>query len=130
MNSGVHIPEPCHERWDLMQPYGKGRHCASCNKVVVDFTKMKEDEIGSYLMNHPGTCGNVKTIELEKPFGDWRDRLVAGYQYARNSRHHSKKIALLFFSCLLFLSSCYRHVTRGKMRASSDDLKHHSHQKL
>ncbi|MDO5856927.1 hypothetical protein Q2490_06465 [Myroides odoratimimus] len=39
MKYRIEIPEPCHEDWDKMAPQDKGRHCAVCDKVVVDFSK-------------------------------------------------------------------------------------------
>ena len=36
----LRIASPCHESWDGMTPDGRGRHCASCAKTVVDVTAM------------------------------------------------------------------------------------------
>jgi hypothetical protein len=36
----VHIPKPCHEDWERMSPNQRGRHCAVCDKTVVDVTRM------------------------------------------------------------------------------------------
>ncbi len=36
------INEPCHEDWEQMSESERGRHCAVCDKQVVDFTKMTE----------------------------------------------------------------------------------------
>ncbi|HMI62336.1 MAG TPA: hypothetical protein VK518_15565, partial [Puia sp.] len=45
----LQIPTPCHESWANMQPSDKGRHCAACQKTVVDFTAMSDTEIIRYL---------------------------------------------------------------------------------
>lgn len=36
----LHIATPCHEDWSGMTPHGPGRHCASCDKTVVDLTAL------------------------------------------------------------------------------------------
>ena len=41
----LQIGTPCHENWDNMSQVEKGRFCGSCEKTVVDFSKMTEAEI-------------------------------------------------------------------------------------
>jgi hypothetical protein len=36
----LRIASPCHESWDAMTPDRGGRHCASCDKTVVDVSAM------------------------------------------------------------------------------------------
>lgn len=61
-----HIPKPCHQKWDEMTPDEKGRYCKACNKTVVDFTKMTDDEVLSYFTQHQGqkVCGKVHKSQL------------------------------------------------------------------
>lgn len=40
----LRIAEPCHESWDAMTPAGRGRHCASCARTVIDVTAMAPAE--------------------------------------------------------------------------------------
>ncbi len=56
------IPKPCHEDWNKMTPQDQGRHCAICDKVVVDFTTKTNHEIFLYLKENEGqrVCGTVK----------------------------------------------------------------------
>ncbi len=65
----VSIPQPCHEDWSNMSPQGNGRHCNSCNKIVVDFTKMDHEDLLEYLRSHAGkgTCGRFKSSQLTMP---------------------------------------------------------------
>ena len=49
--TALHIADPCHESWDAMTPNREGRHCASCDKTVVDVTSMVPTEARAYL-NH------------------------------------------------------------------------------
>ena len=34
------IQSPCDQRWEAMTPRGEGRHCARCDRVVVDLSRL------------------------------------------------------------------------------------------
>lgn len=40
----MHIAKPCHEDWNRMSPNDQGRHCAVCEKTVVDLTPLTVGE--------------------------------------------------------------------------------------
>lgn len=66
--TSLYIPEPCAESWDAMTPTGLGRHCAACQKTVVDFTQKSDAEILAYLANAAGeTCGRLGSDQLNRP---------------------------------------------------------------
>ncbi|TGD78569.1 carboxypeptidase-like regulatory domain-containing protein [Hymenobacter wooponensis] len=78
------VPKPCHENWQAMTPAAQGRHCAACDKVVVDFTRMTDMEILVYLGQSSGTsCGRFRREQLNRPLvapvavATWRKRWVA-----------------------------------------------------
>ncbi len=63
----ISIPEPCHENWNTMTPREKGRHCDSCAKTVIDFTKMDTFELQDFIhqnRNH-NICGHFKHTQLD-----------------------------------------------------------------
>ncbi|AGC76901.1 TonB-like protein [Nonlabens dokdonensis] len=62
------IPEPCNEDWNQMTPSAKGRFCSSCEKTVIDFTKMSSFEISNYLKEnmHNGVCGRIYKSQLDR----------------------------------------------------------------
>ncbi|MFN8286696.1 MAG: hypothetical protein U0V74_08090 [Chitinophagales bacterium] len=63
----VAVTEPCHEDWNLMSLEDKGRHCQSCNKVVVDFTSMTDAQIVQHFTGYKGhTCGRFRTEQLNR----------------------------------------------------------------
>ncbi|MBO2010390.1 carboxypeptidase-like regulatory domain-containing protein [Hymenobacter negativus] len=68
-HASIHIPQPCHESWDAMTPNVSGRHCAACQKTVVDFTHKTDAEILAYLAKAAGgrTCGRFAAGQLERP---------------------------------------------------------------
>ncbi|WP_139924992.1 carboxypeptidase-like regulatory domain-containing protein [Hymenobacter sp. DG01] len=65
------VPQPCHESWAAMTPAAQGRHCAACDKVVVDFTRMTDAEILAYLGQSAGkSCGRFRQEQLNRPLLD------------------------------------------------------------
>ena len=64
----MRIASPCHENYSNMSEQGNGRYCGSCEKVVVDFTKMSNTEMLNFFEHHKGEniCGRVKSIQLGK----------------------------------------------------------------
>lgn len=64
----LHIAQPCAESWTTMTPTGPGRHCASCQQVVVDFTRKTDAEILAYLAGAASKpCGRFRATQLERP---------------------------------------------------------------
>jgi hypothetical protein len=64
----ISIPTPCTEDWNAMTPHQSGKFCASCQKTVVDFSRMSDAEIFNYFDNFKGaTCGNFSEKQLNTP---------------------------------------------------------------
>ena len=64
----VQIPQPCAQSWDAMTPAAAGRHCAACQKTVVDFTQKTDAEILAYLAGATGeTCGRLRHNQQNRP---------------------------------------------------------------
>ncbi|WP_406685093.1 energy transducer TonB [Seonamhaeicola sp. MEBiC1930] len=63
----IKIPEPCHENWNAMTPKEKGRHCDSCAKTVIDFTKMSTLDIQDFIHQNKENriCGHFKQTQLD-----------------------------------------------------------------
>ena len=60
------IPTPCHEKWEEFTPADKGRFCGSCQKIVIDFSVMGEEEIKNYfLQKRDNVCGRFNTTQLK-----------------------------------------------------------------
>lgn len=63
----VHIAQPCHENWEAMLPDEKGRFCQSCNKQVIDFTHMTDQQLLHYFTHAKGpTCGRFAQDQLQR----------------------------------------------------------------
>lgn len=63
----VSIPEPCHERWSAMTPAEQGRFCHSCQHQVIDFSKMTDAQIVSYLSKQQGrVCGRMLNFQMNR----------------------------------------------------------------
>jgi hypothetical protein len=63
----LNIAEPCHENWQQMTPQEQGRFCGSCQKTVVDFTMMSDQEVLNYFLkaNHD-VCGRLANDQLNR----------------------------------------------------------------
>jgi hypothetical protein len=62
----ITIPSPCHEKWQDMTPVEKGRFCASCQRVVHDFTRSSDREIASVLTKESNACGRFQNNQLNR----------------------------------------------------------------
>ncbi len=60
----ISIPQPCGQSWQQMETTENGRHCAHCAKIVVDFSKMTNDEILAYLAGTSNVCGRFNEFQL------------------------------------------------------------------
>ena len=78
------IAEPCHEDWNAMIPEEKGRFCKSCEKTVIDFTRMSLPEIHRF-MEHAKTSVLLK---LESPGVKAKSGSESG-----NGSHKTGKVA-------------------------------------
>ncbi|RTQ47545.1 carboxypeptidase regulatory-like domain-containing protein [Hymenobacter gummosus] len=67
MSARLSIPQPCPANWEQMTPAAGGRYCATCEKVVVDFTRMSEAEVLAWLSRHGRTCGRFGPGQLAAP---------------------------------------------------------------
>ncbi|AUD02561.1 hypothetical protein [Spirosoma pollinicola] len=104
----IQIPQPCHERWDDMQPNEQGRFCASCQKTVVDYTALSDQELVRLLSKTSGSsCGRLRNEQLDRPLGlanpsiasSWRHWVglltmsLFGWQTARAQLNPARKPA-------------------------------------
>lgn len=110
----INLPTPCVQSWDNMTPVDGGRHCASCNKVIPDFTQKTEEEILEHLSNGQ-TCGHFRADQITDgaTHGSW--------QHYFKWKH---AIALLLMGSL-FLTACRRRTT-GIVAKWDDPPKHKS----
>ena len=67
----LHLPTPCHEDWDAMSLRDQGRHCAACQKTVVDFTAMSDAQLVRFFDNYKDLpiCGRFANTQLQRPLG-------------------------------------------------------------
>lgn len=66
-NIGLRIEEPCHEEWADMTPDEQGRFCDSCQKSVIDFTHLTDNEILKMISANPnGLCGQFRESQLNR----------------------------------------------------------------
>ena len=64
----ITIPKPCHEDWNKMTENQEGRHCNSCMKTVIDFTRMNDDEVRNFLVSkkEEHVCGRFQNKQLQR----------------------------------------------------------------
>ncbi|AHJ99697.1 peptidase associated/transthyretin-like domain-containing protein [Hymenobacter swuensis] len=76
MASRISLPQPCPASWADMTPASGGRHCAACNKVVVDFTSLTEAETVAALRQPDRVCGRFRQEQIN-PLASWAPWLAA-----------------------------------------------------
>jgi len=61
----IEIKTPCHENWNNMQISPGGRYCANCQKNVVDFSGLSNQEIIERLSNADNLCGKFDKLQFD-----------------------------------------------------------------
>lgn len=63
----LEINKPCSENFNLFKPTLDGGFCGSCQKEVIDFSKMNSQEIMNYFKNksNQDICGKFNTNQLK-----------------------------------------------------------------
>lgn len=63
----INIPKPCHKKFADMIPAHGGNFCDSCEKIIVDFTKMTDHEIAKIFLKNKGKiCGQFRKNQLDR----------------------------------------------------------------
>ena len=63
----IQIPTPCSEDFSKMTPVEKGHFCNNCEKVVIDFSKMSDQEIAFFYKKNGGKlCGRFHPSQLNR----------------------------------------------------------------
>jgi len=62
----ISIPKPCHESWQNMTPVEKGRFCSSCQKTVLDFTHLSDNEIIKLVSKNDNLCVRLKENQIHR----------------------------------------------------------------
>lgn len=59
--SALRLRDPCDQRWEELEPRGTGRHCARCQRVVLDLTGMTEPRAVAHVLLLGGRepCGRL-----------------------------------------------------------------------
>lgn len=60
----IQINKPCHEKWEGMTDTAGGKYCSSCQKNVVDFSKLSNEQILAYLSQSDSVCGKFDKSQL------------------------------------------------------------------
>lgn len=63
----IELSFSCDQKWDDMENLGLGnKHCNLCNKTIVDFESMSDDEVIHYIQNFSSskTCGKITSNKL------------------------------------------------------------------
>lgn len=100
----IQIPDPCHEDWSKMKIVRDGRHCLTCTKTVVDFTKMERYEIIEYLLlnKDKSVCGHINKSMLDFDV----EELYITVQRAETIKRNSNLAFCILSMGALFLASC------------------------
>ncbi len=62
----VFVATPCTQQWEQMLLKSNGKYCDHCQKVVVDFTTMSDNDIVAHLNTNKKSCGRFFEDQLNR----------------------------------------------------------------
>lgn len=90
------ISKPCSEKFNQFNKTEKGGFCNSCQKEVIDFRTVSDEQLIKYFKNKEGkTCGNFSKTQLNRDFQI--------PEFEQSSRYKFFKIAAVAFLSLTSL---------------------------
>jgi len=102
----VSIPEPCKEDLNAMTSTDRGRFCGSCQKEVVDFTKMSDAELLAFVSkNGYKVCGTFAVSQLGRKITAPKKIYLQRY----------RKLAASILAILSFKFSQGQQITKTKV---------------
>lgn len=106
----ITIPQPCHEDWAKMTAVEKGRHCNACEKTVIDFQNMTNEQVIDYFLQakNKKTCGNFSSKQL-----DFINHQLKGQSHSYHSRSFLKPVLAV---ALLSTASCHSPNVTGETK--------------
>ena len=106
----ITVPKPCSADWDKMSPCEQGRHCKSCDKTVVDFTRMSSDQMDAFIIQNLDTkiCGHFNREQLNIPKNKFHSFFLDLYSksYSNLKYDASRAAALFVLGSILTLTGC------------------------
>ncbi len=65
----IQMNTPCEENWNGMEPTEAGRFCNKCQKPVINFVDLSDQQILQYFLEHPyPVCGRMLTTQRDHHF--------------------------------------------------------------
>lgn len=106
----------CSQQWEAMEPVSGGRYCQGCQKEVIDFTQLSNQEILDYFeqKSKVKTCGHFSEEQLKQLNKSLK-------QPPRTPLHQS--LSTLALGTLLTASSC--QTSKGISHANCKNHKSH-----
>jgi hypothetical protein len=118
----------CSKKFSDMTPDAAGRFCADCKISVKDFRSLNAEEIEHEITQDDSAhrCGNFYAVQLDKPFGNWKDKIIFWYQTVQASSYRYrvlKPMMLFLVSSLLILTGCRSRQLAGAYAYDTDSSK-------
>ena len=67
--NNVELTFSCHEKWANMSDVGQNKYCEKCRHIVLDFTKLSQEQLNDAARNAPGRlCGRSKSSQMSSRF--------------------------------------------------------------
>ena len=65
----IQVTTPCHEKWEDMQATADGSFCSSCQKTVIDFSMMSDEQLIRFFKKPiKNVCGKFYTDQLDQEY--------------------------------------------------------------
>ena len=117
----ISIPTPCHENLGQMDKTDNGRFCLSCQKEVIDFTKMSDEDMILYFerkkSSAPKVCGTFRVNQVLEN----KKMIEIPIQTYFKAKTSNQRFLWMLFACMgMWFVSC-NSKTNGEVQISVVD---------